>query len=253
MISPNPQTLDIILEEGMMFKDSRGNKREALGTGIVVVSGSSRSGKSCLSWWLLQAVIERTSRPIALVGMSDIVLDSLPQEWRSRITNPSLENIAEFAQGSVILIDDASVLVNNRSSGNKSQVALSRIFGIISHLSMSIIFTTQSLATIDIAIYRSTHLSILIRYFEPYALDFEQHMWTDKVRQAQVRLKHNSKLPFYRDLYFSLQDNMVCEVHFPNWLDRTNPSYAEKATILSKPYGYLNQEELTSRIASGKN
>lgn len=253
MISPNPQTLDILLEEGMRFKDSRGNNREALGTGIVVCGGSSRSGKSCLSWWLLQVVIERTSRHIALVGMSDIVLKSLPSEWRDRISNPLLENITEFPQGSVILIDDASVLVNNRSSGNKSQVALNRIYGIISHLSMSIIFTTQSLATIDIAIYRSTHLSIIIRYFEPYALDFEQHIWTEKVRQAQVRLKHSSRLIYYRDMYYSIQDNMICKVHFPRWLDRTIPEFKESATILSKPYGFLSQEELTSRITTGKN
>ena len=116
---------------------------------------------------------------------------------------------------------------------------------------MSIIFTTQSLATIDIAIYRSTHLSILIRYFEPYALDFEQHIWTDKVRQAQVRLKASSEMVFYRDIYFSIQDNMLCKVHFPKWLDRTNPIYSESATILSKPYGYLSKDELTSRIKTG--
>lgn len=253
MISPCPQALDILLEEGTNFKDHLGANREALGTGITVIGASARAGKSCLGMWLLDVVIKYTSRPIILVGMSDIVLKQFPDYWKDRISNLSLEKITEFPQGSVIYIDDSAVLISNRSSQVKHQVQLNRLYGIISHLGMSIILTTQSLATIDIGIYRSTHLCILIRYFEPFALEFERHLWTDKVVDAQHRLKRSSKLPFYRDLYYSIQDDLICQVYFPEWLDRKNPKYTESATILSKPYSQLDKDELTSRIHTGKN
>lgn len=244
MICPSPRMVDLLLEEGTKF----GKNKSAIGCGIGIILGQARSGKTALSWWLLEFVIENTNRHIALIGMADLVLKQLPETWKNRVSNPNLEDILSVPRGSVILIDDSAVLLNSRSSMRKTQVAMNRLYGIFSHLSQTVILTTQNLNTIDIGVFRSTHICVLVRFCERFSLINDPHPYSGKLLKIQDVLEENSTLPYYRDLYFSLEENMLCKVHFPEWLDREKESNKERGTILSKPYGYLKKEELQDRI-----
>lgn len=244
LISPNPRMVDLLLEEGRKFDKNK----SAIGCGVGIILGQARSGKTALSWWLLEFVIQKTNRHIALIGMSDLVLEQLPDEWKDRVSNPDISDILTVPRGAVILIDDSAVMLNSRSSMRKMQVAMNRLYGIFSHLSQTLILTTQNLNTIDIGVFRSTHICVLVRFCERFSLINDPHPYSQKLLKIQDILEENSELPYYRDLYYSLEENLLCKSHFPEWLDRDKEGNKERATILSKPYGYLNKEELQERI-----
>ena len=243
-ISPSPRLLDILLDEGTRFKDKHGKNQNAIGCGIAVILGSSRSGKTALSWWILDMVIRHTERPLALIGMPEKVMGALPDSWDGRVSNPSMDDIMDLPP-SVILVDDSAIFLNNRSSGRSEQVSFNRLYGILSHLGHSVILTTQSLATIDIGVFRSTHLAVIVRWCEAFGIEHEQHTWTNKVLDAQTLLKEAGTIPYHRDVYYSVQDDLVCLAGYPEWLEKRS---GENANILSKPYAYLSKKELRERL-----
>lgn len=253
-IAPAPRLLDILLSEGTPFLDAQGMQREALGTGLCVLLGTARAGKTALAWWLLDLVIRYTDRPVALIGMPSKVLEVLPEHWQGRVTNPPLEKIKDFKRPAVCLIDDSAVLLNNRRAMSSENVEMNQLWGILSHLGqgLSVILTTQNLATIDIGAYRSTHLSVIVRFCEEFTLRSEHHKWNDLVIDAQYELQRAGQLPYHRDVYYSLQDGLICKAGFPEWLDRKAVGNEERGTILSKPYAYLSKTELAQRIGTKK-
>lgn len=243
-ISPAPRLLDILLDEGTRFKDKYGKTQNAIGCGIAVVIGSSRSGKTAFSWWVLDMVIRHTKRPLALIGMPDKIMSALPDSWEGRVSNPSMDEIMDLPP-SVILVDDSSIFLNNRSSGRTDQVVFNRLYGILSHLGHSLILTTQSLATIDIGVFRSTHLAVIVRWCESFGVEHEYHTWTNKILDAQELLKEAGTIPYHRDVYYSVQDDLVCLAGYPKWLEKGT---GENAIMLSKPYAYLSKKELRERL-----
>lgn len=243
LICPSPRTLDLLLEEDTPFMG-----RNATGCGNLIILGSARAGKTSIAWWLLDFVIQNTNRHIALIGMSDLVLKQLPKSWNGRVSNPSLENVLDVPRGAVILMDDSAVLLNNRSSAKKAQVAWNRLYGIFSHLSQTLIFTTQNLNTIDIGVYRSTHLNILVRYCERFPLINDPNQFSGRILEIQDILKENSDIPFHRDLYYSMFDDLLCKAEYPDWVNRHIEGNEERGMILSKPYGFLDKQELYNRI-----
>lgn len=250
MIAPAPRLLDLLLEEGTPFMDGEGKTREALGTGLCIMLGTARAGKTALAWAMLDFVVRFTNRPIALIGMPDKVLEALPEHWKGRVDNPPLEKIARFRTPAVCLIDDSAVLLNNRAAMEKKSRNMNKLWGILSHLGsgLTVILTTQNLNTVDIGAYRSTHLSVIVRFCEPFALRAEHHRWNSLVLAAQEDLELCSSIPYHRDVYYSLQDDMICEAYFPEWLDRKRPGNEERGLILSKPYFYLSQSEMEERL-----
>ena len=245
LICPSPRTLDLLLEEDTPYMQG---KFTATGCGNLIILGSARAGKTSIAWWLLDFVIENTNRHIALIGMSDLVLKQLPPSWKGRVSNPSFENVLDVPKGAVILMDDSAVLLNNRSGMKKAQVAWNRLYGIFSHLGQTLIFTTQNLNTIDIGVYRSTHLNILIRYCEKFPLINDPNQFSGRILEIQDILKENAELPYYRDLYYSMFDDLLCKADYPDWVNRHIEGNEERGMILSKPYGYLDKEELHKRI-----
>lgn len=250
MIAPAPRLMDLLLSEGTSYLGRDGEPSEALGTGLCVVLGTARAGKTALAWSLLDFVVRYTDRPVALIGMPDKVLEALPEHWSGRVTNPPLEKMARFKRPAVCLIDDSAVLLNNRAAMEKRSRNMNKMWGILSHLGsgLTVILTTQNLNTVDIGAYRSTHLAVVVRFCEEFALRAEQHRWNGLVLSAQEELQQVASLPYYRDVYYSLQDDMVCRAEFPQWLDRKAVGNEERGLILSKPYFYLSQKEMEERL-----
>lgn len=250
MIAPAPRLMDLLLSEGTPFLDHEGNQKEALGTGLAVILGTARAGKTALMWTLLDFVVRYTDRPIALIGMPQKVLDVLPDHWEGRVTNPDLEKILEFKRPAVCVVDDSAVLLNNRSAMEKGQRKMNKIWGILSHLGngLTMILTTQNLNTVDIGAYRSTHLAVIVRFCEEFALAAEHHRWNGLVLSAQEELQRASRIAYQRDVYYSMQDDLICAAPFPEWLDRKAEGNAERGLILSKPYSYLSRSELEKRL-----
>ena len=68
----------------------------------------------------------------------------------------------------------------------------------------------------------------------------ERPQFQEMVRQANHVLKSVSKKAYYRDFYFDVKNEMVCEAPFPKWIDKD--LYPKNADMLSKPMKYHDLE-----------
>ncbi len=105
---PAPALQNLLLEEGRPFKDNDGRPLEAAATGLCVLLGTSRAGKSSLAYALLDWVIIHTKRPVALVGLPNCVVEAMPPHWRWRVSNPSIDEVLDMTKPAVILQGDTT-------------------------------------------------------------------------------------------------------------------------------------------------
>ncbi len=231
---PAPRLMELLHSEGTTFKDHLGDTREAVGTGIIPIVGSARSGKTALAYALIEWVIENTKRPIALLGLPDKALESIPEEWRDRVSNPEVEKMVEFKRPAVCLLDDTAVILNSRDSGTNFAKYLSRIAGVISHIGggLTLILTTQSMSGIDLSLTRYTNLASVVRFVDRWTLRTERTSWVEDISHAQSELEAVSRMKYLRDVYYSLHDDLICYATFPEFYD----------DVLSRPYQYMSKD-----------
>ena len=111
---------------------------------------------------------------------------------------------------------------------------------------MTLILTTQSMAGIDLSLLRYTQLAVAVRRMSPMALWSERDVWGPRIRAAQRDLADASNEQGWRDVYFSMMDDMVCAAWFPEWLQKINdPVRADK---LSRPFRYMDQKTLKEMV-----
>lgn len=244
MWQPAPRLMDLLYGEGRVFKDHLNQKREAVGTGIIPIVGSARSGKTALSYYLMDWAIKNTKRPIALLGLPDKVMESLPEHWGDRVSNPPFEGMIDFTKPYICLIDDSSAVLNSRDSGTNFARFLSRIAGVISHIGggLTLILTVQSMSGIDLSLTRYTNLAPIVRFVDQYTLRTERTSWVDDISRAQHEMKDAAQLRYHRDVYYSLYDELICKAGMPEWYDNK----------LSRPYQYMSKEMRRSLILREK-
>jgi hypothetical protein len=238
-----PSITNLLLEEGMRFENMNGNIVEALGSGIISIVGTARSGKTSLAYTMLDYVIKYTKRPIILDSFPEKVMEEgIPDHWRGRAFNFPFEDIAEIEEPAVWLVDDTAANFNSRDAMASKSKMLARVAGVLSHFAggMTVIFTTQMLSGVDISFFRYTNLATVIRYVDPELISHERPEWQDLVREGQYQLRSVSD-PLHRDYYYSSKDNIIAESIFPKWLDKKNDP--KKADLLSRPMRYHTVED----------
>jgi hypothetical protein len=205
--------------------------QEAIGTGIIPVCGSARSGKSTLALALMEWAAEHTQRDLVFMGLPDAYIEALPPKMRSRATNPPMAELSK-QRDAIVLMDDTATNLSSRDSGSNQGRMISRVSGVISHLGLTIILTTQSMAGIDLSLLRFTMMSPLVKRVDAMALRVERSEWSNEIKEAQSEL---SRFNFERSMYWSIADEHICKAPYSEWMGQD---------ILSRPFRYLEQDEL---------
>jgi len=207
------------------------NGTTSIGTGIIPVCGSARSGKTTLALALMEWVTDNTDRDLVFIGMPDSYLEALPPKMKIRSSNPKLDNLSRL-RDSVVLLDDTALQLSSRDGNTSASKSVNRLAGVISHLGLTIIMTTQSMAGVDLSLLRYTEMAPLVKRVDPMALRVERSEWSGEIQEAQEELKWKN---FDRSLYFSIADQRLCEHPFSEWMSQD---------ILSRPFRYLEQMDL---------
>jgi len=248
-----PSITNLLLEEGQRFENIYGNMAEALGSGIVAIVGTARSGKTSLAYTMLDYVVKYTRRPIILDSFPQRVIEEgVPEHWRGRVSNEPFENIASIEEPAVWLVDDTASNFNSRDAMASKSKLLARVAGVLSHFAggMTVIFTTQMLSGVDISFFRYTNLATVIRYVDRELIAHERPEWQGLVREGQYQLQAVSK-PLHREYYYSSKDDIVAEALFPKWLDKKNDPI--RADLLSRPMRYHSVEDKEAIIGKKSN
>ena len=238
-----PSITNLLLKEGQRFNDIYGNNIEALGSGVIAIVGTARSGKTSLAYTMLDYVVKYTDRPIILDSFPDVVIkEGVPPHWRGRVSNTPFEDIAEIDEPAVWLVDDTAANFNSRDAMTSKSKLLAKVAGVLSHFAggMTVIFTTQMMSGVDVSFFRYTNLATVIRYMDKDLIKHERPEWQDLVKEGQYNLKQYTS-GLFRDFYYSGKEDMVCEALFPEWLDKKNDS--RKADLLSRPMRYHTVED----------
>lgn len=237
-----PSITNLLLQEGQRFQ-SHGGFEEALGTGVIPIVGTARSGKTSLAYMMLDYVITHTKRPIILDSFPDKVIEEgVPEHWKGRVTNTNFEDIAQIEEPAVWLVDDTAANFNSRDSMTSKSKTLSRVAGVLSHFAggMTVIFTTQMLSGVDISFFRYTALAPIIRYMDKDLIKHERPEWIETVQEGQYQLKSVTS-GYMRDYFWSVKDELLVKAPFPKWLDKNNDPY--KADLMSRPMRYHTLED----------
>jgi hypothetical protein len=233
---------NLLLEEGTNFKDDYGENSQALGTGIIAIVGTARSGKTSLAYSMLEWVIDNTNRDIILDSFPQIIIDeAFPSKFEGRIFNHEFVDIASIEKSSVWLVDDTGSSFNSRDSMSGNSRTLSRVAGILSHWEQTVIFTTQLFSAVDLSFLRYTALVPILRRVDPSVISQERPQFQETVRHSNYQLLLVSQKPYMRDYYFNVKDGTVCESPYPDWINKEkNPVQAD---MLSKPMKYHDMKK----------
>lgn len=232
---------NLLFEESRVFQDRYGNDVSALGTGIIPIVGTARSGKTSLAYAMLEWVIDNTNRDVILDSFPQVIIDeAFPSKFEGRIFNHAFVDIAKVDRSSVWLVDDTGASFNSRDAMTGNSKTLSKVAGILSHWEQTVIFTTQLFSAVDLSFLRYTALAPIMRRVDPSVISQERPQFQEMVRQANHVLKSVSKKPYYRDFYFDVKNEMVCEAPFPKWIDKE--LHPKNADMLSKPMKYHDLE-----------
>ena len=245
-----PSITNLLLKEGQRFKVGE-HWQMALGTGILPIVGSSRSGKSSLSYVMLDFVVRFTNRPIILDSFPQRVIDEgVPEHWKGRVYNTPFDELASIDEPAVWLIDDTGVNYNSRDAMGSGKL-LARVAGILSHLGggMTVIFTTQLLSGVDVSFFRYTHISPVIRFVDPDVIRHERPEWKELVIEGQYQLKRVTGGRCL-DYFYSSKDGILVKSIYPDWLNpKVDPI---KADLMSRPMRYHSKENKERMISSNK-
>jgi len=210
-------------------------EQKALGTGIIPIAGSARAGKSTLMLALVEWAVKHTQRSFYFVGVPDAYIEALPDHIRSISSNPTMNELTTLRDG-IVILDDTAVSMSSRDSATTQSRMINRIAGVISHLGLTLILTTQSMAGIDLSLLRYTEMAPLVKRVDKIALRVERSEWTEEIKDAQDELH---RFNYDRSLYWSVADEQLCKHPFSEWM---------ASDVLSRPFRYLSQSELDSQL-----
>lgn len=139
--------------------------------GVLIAVGSGKQGKSCSLHSLINLCWP--TRGVYFLEPLDFNVSMFPGYRR-------VSTINEIPVGSVVVIEDVNRVFHSR--GSSKDPTLQKWLGIISHKSIIVCITTQSMAGTDIEFARSQDTIVMNKYMHSEDLDFERPEF--KVNQA---------------------------------------------------------------------
>jgi len=230
-----PRAQELILPRGEKFTID-GQEKKSLGTGIVAIIGSARSGKTTLAL----EIMKNSTRDLCFVGLPEIYLNALPDDMKSRSSNPGIEDLAGI-RDSIVLLDDTAVQLNSRDYQKGMNKVVGRLAGIISHFGITLIMTVQSTSQVDVSLFRATEMSILFKRMDPVAMRFERDSMSEEAEYAQMRLREHGTPP---SLYYCLYSDQIWRSPVP-----FSQGYGERRKdVLSRPWRYAEQSYINAQV-----
>lgn len=230
-----PRAQELVLERGEPVEID-GVEKKALGTGIIAIIGSARSGKTTLAL----EIMKDSNRPLCFVGLPDLYLEALPDEMKSRSSNPEINDLVSV-RDSIVLLDDTAVQLNSRDYQKGMNKVIGRLAGIISHFGITLIMTVQSTSQVDVSLFRATEMSILFKRMDPVAMRFERDSMSDEAEYAQMRLREFGTPP---SLYYCMYSDSIWRSPKPfslGWGER-------RKDILSRPWRYADESYIKKQV-----
>jgi len=124
---------------------------------IIYVVGARDSGKTCLSFFLVEQIYNRNSKVrIAYVGVK--INKKLLPDWIQ-----SYSTIDEVPNGYLIILDELAIQYNARESSDKKNITLGQLLSIARHKDLSVIAITQDPNMGDINVWRLKDMIIYKR------------------------------------------------------------------------------------------
>lgn len=231
-----------------------------LGTGTILLSGVSRSGKTTLAYGLIDWVIHHTNRPVFLSNFPEIVIkEGLPKHWENRVFQKNIQDLYKVKkhENGVWLVDDSAVHTNSRDYSSRKAKAISRLSGIFSHIGggQTIIYTTQNLAGVDKTLFRFTETVLVCRYMSATGIKSERQEFSEEIETAQYLLRQahasiGSNDKRLREFYITISNSEKSPYRIvpyvkPEWLYDLD---ARKADMLSRPFRYMPEQDLENMV-----
>lgn len=143
--------------------------------GVIIAVGSGKQGKSCSLHSLLAYCWP--DRPKYMLDPMEYDISMFPGYT-------SVQATASIPVGAVVVIEDVNRVFHSR--GSSKDATLQKWLGIISHKSIVVCITTQSMAGTDLEFFRSQDTIVMNKYMHAEDLDFERPEF--RIAQAQANL-----------------------------------------------------------------
>jgi len=212
------------------------------GTGIIIIRGEGRTGKTALALDL----IEKTDKKLYLfTDGRDTIKGSISNKYK---IFSDLEKLNKITDG-IVLIDDIAVLgITGRSALSKEARQFQQYLSVISHKDLSIITTIQSMSIFDVkGILVSQKTKILCKYSSEGNLRYERDEYKAKLRRINCYLYNTANVLFNgveqdikrtydnkKTLYYDYTENRIGFNKLPTFYNNEiSKAYRDKEVIQS--------------------
>lgn len=152
--------------------------------GVICCVGTGRSGKTALSHLLAAS----SKKPVyALNYPSELISAHCPRDWNS-ISQDEVFGLKDC----VLLVDDAALWASSRDFKSSWSKAFIQFQTIISHKSITLIFSVQSMNLLDIGTLRSQRMAVLYKMSDVVNISYERDEFRKVAVTARVTI-HNAQ------------------------------------------------------------
>lgn len=191
---------------------------EQMNTGLVVLRGTGRSGKTATAHYLLEKVLN--DRPVVTLfpnPISDVVVNSF----------------VDVPNDSTLFLDDTALYLHARKFGSKTNVQFSQVLTVYSHKDVRVVMTVQNLSLLDISAFMSQDVLILYKFSDWNNLLQERQEHKTSAMVANLILQD---LPSPRQQYTYSSLGEIIQNPLPtDWTEQKSKPYREVdiSTIIS--------------------
>lgn len=137
----------------------------AMETGVVLIVGTGRTGKTVTLWNLLERELKDRSKAFMRYP---------PGLLADREDCRSVESISEVRPGDVYVCDDAALTLLSRGFDRESAKAFARWLTVVSHKDIVAIFTIQAVRLLDVVVLEPQSILVLQKWIDWEVLRMER-------------------------------------------------------------------------------
>lgn len=178
LLLPRGTEYDAYDESGRTWLES------SFGSGLLMILGSSGSGKSTMAHSLVHWVMLHHPRPVQFVGFSESWLEVLPDFIRRHASVLAFRDLHLVEQGAIVFMDDTGLYLTARRAMRKENVGMGSFMQIARHLDCLVMFTAQSTRVVDFGPSAVAEGCTVIKHYDDNALQYERDEWRARIATA---------------------------------------------------------------------
>jgi len=144
----------------------------------ILILGSKGQGKSALGHAFLEYIHARTGKPAVILGA--------PKEKSRLFPNwvRIVEDWNEVPEGSIVLVDEAGIVLFSRNSMSKANKTFAEINAISRQKNLTLIYTSQSSRSVDVNTIYAGETQVIFKKPDQFAIEFERNEIKKLARDA---------------------------------------------------------------------